>query len=82
MRMIVTPDQVSPCRIEYWIGETPRQRGSRLACTLMQPYFGVDSSGSRRMCPNAATITASGSQASTSAQTAACSPRPNSRTGR
>ena len=35
--MMVTPDQVSPCRMEYCTGETPRQRGSRLACTLMQP---------------------------------------------
>ena len=39
--IMVTPDTVSPASMARGMGAAPRQRGSREACTLTQPWTGV-----------------------------------------
>ncbi len=78
MRMMVTPVQASPWSRVCCTGDMPRQRGSRLKCTLRQPCRGSDSNGSRRIWPKATTTTASGARSATAASTRWRSARPRS----
>src|SRR5437588_5153992 len=60
IRIVVTPVRVSPFTIAQLIGPAPRYLGSREACRLVQPSFGIGSNFAGIICPYAMITTPSG----------------------
>ena len=60
IRIVVTPDSLSPFMTAHWMGAAPRYMGSKEAWTLIHPYFGSSKISFGMICPKATTTTTSG----------------------
>src|SRR5467141_5073051 len=71
IRIVVTPVRVSPFTIAQLMGAAPRYLGSREACRLIQPSFGIGSNLAGIICPYAIITTQSGASLCSSASVSA-----------
>src|SRR5437879_448227 len=71
IRIVVTPVRVSPFTMAQLMGAAPRYLGSREACRLIQPSFGIGSNLAGIICPYAIITTQSGASFCSSASVSA-----------